>query len=95
MDLFSAALAGIRSYRGGAAGGMAVFDAQLTLPGPNPGDEQIDVFSTEGPTREYLQRKVGLTRFPWEDRSWNGVSCSAYADHAGGDRALGYTQPAR
>ena len=51
-----------------------MFDAQLTLPGPNPGDEQIDVFSTEGPTREYLQRKVGLTRFPWEDRSWNGVT---------------------
>ena len=68
MDLFNAALAGIRSYRGGAAGGMAVFDAQLMLPGPNPDDEQIDVFSTEGPTREYLQRRVGVggARFPWD-----------------------------
>jgi hypothetical protein len=38
------------------------------LPGPNPGDKEIDVFSTEGPTREYLQRKpVTLKRYPWED----------------------------
>ena len=69
MDLFDAALARIRQYRGRAAGGMAVFDAQLMLPGSNPDDEQIDVFSTEGPTREYLQRRVGVggARFPWTE----------------------------
>ena len=45
----SAALEGVRQYRGGEAGGMPVFDGQLMLPGPNPDDEQIDVLSTEGP----------------------------------------------
>jgi hypothetical protein len=67
MDLLNAALVGTRLYRGNAAGGMAVFDGQLMLPGPNPGDKEIDVFSTEGPTREYLQRHVGVggARFIW------------------------------
>ena len=67
MDLLDHALAGNRQTRGKAAGGMAVFDAQLMLPGPNPDDKPIDVFSTEGPTREYLQRRVGVggARFVW------------------------------
>jgi hypothetical protein len=74
MDLLDHALAGNRQTRGNAAGGMAVFDAQLMLQGPNLDNEPIDVFSTEGPTREYLQRPVaaqgsfGRRLFP--ARSW-------------------------
>jgi hypothetical protein len=43
------------------------FDSSLTVTGGNPDDDEIELFGTEGPTRQYLQRKVGLTTFPWID----------------------------
>jgi hypothetical protein len=71
MDLLDAAIDGRRLYRGKAAGGMAVFDSGLTIPGPNPGDKEIELVSTEGPTDatrlDYLQRRVGKLDFPWTD----------------------------
>jgi hypothetical protein len=71
MDRIDAALEGRRLYRGKAAAGMAVFDAGFFLDGietevgsklPN-----FEYLSTEGPTREYLQRHVGVggARFVW------------------------------
>jgi hypothetical protein len=63
MDLIEAALVGERLYRGKAAGGMAVFDAGFFLEGIETEDgsklPDFEYLSTEGPTREYLQRRVG------------------------------------
>ena len=71
MDLVDAALDGRRLYRGKAAGGMAFFDSALSIPGPNPGDKEIEVVGSEGitdPNRlDYLQRRVGLKDYPWID----------------------------
>jgi hypothetical protein len=71
MDLIEAALQGRRQYRGKAAGGMAVFDAGSLIDGiETDGDGKLPNFeylSTEGPTREYLQRRVTQKLYPWED----------------------------
>jgi hypothetical protein len=73
MDRIDAALVGERLTRGNAAGGMAVFDAGLQINGIETEDgtklPDFDYLSTEGPTREYLQRRVGNggARFPWQD----------------------------
>jgi hypothetical protein len=70
MDIIDAALARVRLYRGKAAGGMAVFDAGFLLDGIETEGGKLPDFeylSTEGPTREYLQRRVGFggARFVW------------------------------
>jgi Sigma-70 region 2 len=70
MDIVEAALDGRRLYRGKAAGGMAVFDAGLLIDGTETEGGKFPDFeylSTEGPTREYLQRRVGVggARFVW------------------------------
>ncbi len=73
MDRIDAALVGMRLYRGKAAAGMAVFDAGLFLDGIETEDDgkrpDFEYLSTEGPTREYLQRHVGEggARFKWKD----------------------------
>jgi hypothetical protein len=71
MDVFNAAIERRRQYRGKAAGGMAAFDSGITIPGPKPGDKEIEVVGTEGITNperlDYLQRRVGKWLFPWED----------------------------
>jgi hypothetical protein len=71
MDLINANLDGLRSYRGKAAGGMAMFDGSLIIPGPNPGEKEIEVVGTEGITNperlDYLQRHVGKKDYPWFD----------------------------
>jgi hypothetical protein len=69
MDLFEAALDGDRQYRGKAAL-PAVFDAKLLLDGIENEDGKLPDFeylSTEGPTREYLQRPVRQKLYPWKD----------------------------
>jgi len=74
MDLIEAALDGRRLYRGKAAGGMAVFDAGLLIDGKEAEDgstlPDFEYLSSEGPTREYLQRRVGVggARFIWKDQ---------------------------
>jgi Sigma-70 region 2 len=71
MDRIDAALEGRRLYRGKAAAGMAVFDAGFFLDGIETEDgsklPNFEYLSTEGPTREYLQRRVGVggARFVW------------------------------
>ena len=71
MDIIDAALSGVRLYRGKAARGMAVFDAGLVIDGKETDGSgklpDFEYLSTEGPTREYLQRRVGVggARFPW------------------------------
>jgi hypothetical protein len=71
MDRIEAAIEGRRLYRGKAAGGMAVFDAGFFIDGietPEGGKlPNFEYLSTEGPTREYLQRRVGVggARFVW------------------------------
>jgi hypothetical protein len=71
MDLVDAALNGVRLHRGKAAAGTALFDASLTIPGPNRGDKEIETVGTDGPTDptrlDYLQRRVGQTLYPWVD----------------------------
>jgi hypothetical protein len=71
MDLLDAALEQRPVYRGKAAGGMALFDGPITIPGPNPGDKEIEVVGTDGQTNperlDYLQRRVGNKDFPWND----------------------------
>lgn len=71
MDIFDAAIEGRRLFRGKAAGRMAVFDGGISIPGPNPSDNEIEVVGTDGPTDsvrlEYLQRHVAQDLFPWVD----------------------------
>ena len=70
MDRIDAALDERRLYRGKAAGGMAIFDAGFFIEGIETDGGKLPDFeylSTEGPTREYLQRRVGYggARFVW------------------------------
>jgi hypothetical protein len=71
IDLLNAALSQQRVYRGKAAGGMAMFDGPITIPGPNKNDKEIETVGTNGQTNperlDYLQRRVGLKDFPWND----------------------------
>jgi hypothetical protein len=48
---------------------MAVFDQSITIPGPNPGDKEIETVGTDGlnPGMEYLQRRVSFELYPWID----------------------------
>jgi hypothetical protein len=69
LDRINAALDGRRLYRGTAAGGMAMFDQSITIPGPDPSDKEIETVGTDGPTLnpgfDYLQRRVSFNRYPW------------------------------
>jgi hypothetical protein len=71
MDRIDAALAGVKLYRGKAAGGMAVFDAGFFLDGKETDGHgklpDFEYLGTEGPTRKYLQRRVTQKLYPWED----------------------------
>jgi hypothetical protein len=91
MDLVEAALAGVRSVRGKAGGGMAIFDVGFEIGGiETDGDGKLPDFeylSTEGPTREYLQRRVTQKLFPWKDlgEHWrHDDKTFAFLQHAGG-----------
>jgi hypothetical protein len=88
LDLVDAALAGHRLYRGMAADGMALFDSGLTIPGPNPGDKEIEVVGSDGPTDptrlDYLQRHVGKNLYPWRDVGTHLVPRLELPGHAGG-----------
>jgi hypothetical protein len=80
MDLLNAALEQRRLYRGKAAGGMAMFDGPITIPGPNFGDKEIEVVGTDGQTNperlDYLQRRVGKKDYPWIDVGMNVLRSS-------------------
>jgi hypothetical protein len=71
MDQVDAALSRIRLYRGKAAGGPALFDCSITIPGPNPGDKEIEIVGPDGETiserLDYLQRHVSMRLYPWND----------------------------
>jgi len=71
MDTFNAALRRKRLYRGKAAGSRASYDMPLTIPGPNPGDKEIETVGTDGATlnagMSYLQRRVSEKLYPWAD----------------------------
>ena len=71
MDLVDAALARQKVFRGKASGGMPIFDCGLTIPGPNPGDKEIEIVGSDGPTDptrlDYLQRHVSQKLYPWID----------------------------
>jgi hypothetical protein len=88
MDLIEVALAGERSYRGKASGGMAMFDAGLLLEGVVTNDcvklPDFEFLSTEGPTREYLQRRVSNKLYPWIDNGTHAVPRLTLPGHAGG-----------
>jgi hypothetical protein len=45
---------------------IVLFDGLLSIQ-VNPSDKELDLYSTEGPTRKYLQRKVSQQDFPWVD----------------------------
>jgi hypothetical protein len=88
MDLFDAALAGVKLYRGKAAGGMAMFDQSLVIPGKNPGDKDIETVGSDGPTLNpglgYLQRRVTYRRYPWNDMGAGSVPRYELPGHQGG-----------
>lgn len=48
MDIFDAAIARRRLYRGKAKGGVAIFDASITIPGPEPDDKEIETAGSDG-----------------------------------------------
>jgi hypothetical protein len=68
MDLLDAAIDRRRLYRGGAAGGEAIFDTPITIPGPEPKDKEIESVGSDGPTinpgLDYLQRRVSFRLYP-------------------------------
>ena len=97
MDLVDAALAHRRVYRGKAAGGMPRFDCGLTIPGLNPGDEEIEIVGSDGPTDQtrpdYLQRcPVGMWLYPWLDMGAHFTPRLALPGHPGGKAHDGPTQ---
>ena len=91
MDRVDAALDGRRLYRGKAAGGMAIFDQSLTIPGPESDDKEIETVGTDGPTlnpgMDYLQRRVSFSQFPWVDMGSRSVPRFALPGHPGGASA--------
>jgi hypothetical protein len=88
MDLVDAALNGARLYRGKASGGMPIFDSGLTIPGPNPGDKEIEVVGSDGPTDptrlDYLQRRVTKKLYPWVDIGTHFTPRLELPGHPGG-----------
>jgi len=88
MDRVDAALDRRRLYRGKAAGGMAIFDQSITIPGPNPGDKEIETVGTDGQTLnpgfDYLQRRVSFNVYPWIDMGAYNTPRFALPGHAGG-----------
>jgi DNA-directed RNA polymerase, sigma subunit (sigma70/sigma32) len=88
MDHVDAALDRRRLFRGKAAGGMAIFDQSLTIPGPNPGDKEIETVGTDGPTlnpgMDYLQRRVSFRLYPWTDMGANFTPRFELKGHPGG-----------
>jgi hypothetical protein len=88
MDIFDAAIAQRRLYRGKAAGGPAIFDASITIPGPEPNDKEIETVGGDGPTNnpglDYLQRRVSFSRYPWNDMGSRSVPRFALPGHSGG-----------
>ena len=71
MDRFNAALEGRRLLRGLASKGMSTFDYRLLVDGQLDADgnkmPDFEIYSTDGPTREYLQRRVTFRAWPWTD----------------------------
>jgi hypothetical protein len=88
MDIFDAAIERRRLYRGKAAGGMAMFDQSITIPGPNPGDKEIETVGTDGATLnpgfDYLQRRVSFNLYPWIDMGTRSTPRLALPGHPGG-----------
>jgi hypothetical protein len=88
MDRVNAALDRRRLYRGKAAGGMAMFDQSITIPGSESDDEEIETVGTDGPTlnpgMDYLQRRVSFNLYPWIDMGAYNTPRFALPGHAGG-----------
>jgi hypothetical protein len=88
MDMLDAAIEQRRLYRGGAAGGEAIFDASITIPGSEPDDKEIETVGSDGPTlnpgMDYLQRRVSFNRYPWIDMGARFTPRFALPGHSGG-----------
>jgi hypothetical protein len=88
MDIFDAAIEQRRLYRGKAAGGPAIFDGSITIPGRKPKDKEIETVGSDGPTinpgLDYLQRRVSFRLYPWTDLGAHFTPRFALPGHPGG-----------